>query len=467
MSDGTTEARAQRATKADYNVAALDLNVTRDLGAFLARFRFEDLPERAVHEARRGLIDWVGCALAGSRHPTIDKLLKVLTALGSPSQATVLGRRLKLGLLEAPLANGQMGHMLDYDDTHMGGVVLHTSGPILSALLALLERGGYGGRDLICAYAAGFEAGVRTGQSAPGHHAGGWHLTGTLGSIAAGAAAARLIGLDAQRMTYALGIAATQAAGMQQNRGTMCKSFHAGKAGANGVLAALLAEQGFDSSEEIIEGKRGFCRIYSDTAAPERVLEGLGQRWEIARNGHKPYACGVVLHPALDAMVALGKRSRLLPDQIARVALQVHPLAVRLTGLADPSTGLQSKFSIYHASAAAYLDGAAGIAQFTDARAGAPDIIALRHKIEVTTDESLRNDEARATIIPAGGEPVTVHIAHASGTVDNPMSDDAIEAKFLANAAPVIGEERARQFVALAWRLDTVADARELVRLCA
>jgi 2-methylcitrate dehydratase PrpD len=370
-------------------------------------------------------------------------------------------------LTEAALANGQMGHVLDFDETHMGGVVLHASSPILAALFVLAERDAYDGRALIVAYAAGFEAGVRVGQSAPGHHDGGWHLTGTLGAIAAGAAGGRLLGLDARQMTHALGIAATQAAGMQQNRGTMCKSFHAGRAATNGLLAALLAQQGFDSSEEIIEGKRGFARIYSNVAKPELVLDQLGTRWEIARNGYKPYACGVVLHPILDAMVALGEQRALAPDAIARIEARVHPIAVRITGLGDPKTGLQSKFSIYHAGAVAYLDRDAGIAQFSDARAASPDVVALRDKIAVTTDENFRKDEAQATLVTAAGERVEVDIAHASGTVDNPMSDAAIENKFLANAAPAIGDDRARQIAATVQRLDTLSDIRELVTLCA
>ena len=223
------------------------------------------------------MLDWIGCALAGSGHRTITTLLGVLQETSGKPAATVLGRKLKLGLLDAPLANGQMGHVLDYDDTHMGGVVLHTSSPVLAALFALAERAPVSGEQFMLAYATGFEAGVRSGRTAPGHHKGGWHLTGTLGSIAAGVAGGKLLDLDAQRLTYAMGIAATQAGGMQQNRGTMCKSLHAGKAAANGVLAALLAERGFDSTQEIIEGKKGFARIYSDVAEPERLTEGLGR----------------------------------------------------------------------------------------------------------------------------------------------------------------------------------------------
>jgi 2-methylcitrate dehydratase PrpD len=461
----------QPAGKTDYGAAPLGTNITRDLAAFLAHFRYEDLPEAAVHEARRCVLDWLGCALAGILHPTLSKLVPVLESLSGKPQASVLGRRMRLGLLEAALANGQAGHVLDYDDTHMGGVVLHASSPILAALLALAERQGNDqacdGHALIGAIVAGFEAGVRVGQSAPNHHDGGWHLTGTLGSIAAGAACARLLGLDAKQTTHAIGIAAAQASGMQQHRGTMCKSFHAGKAASNGVLAALLAQQGFDSSEETIEGKRGFARIYSKVARPEVVLDQLGQRWEITRNGYKPYACGVVLHPILDAMVALGEQRALKPEEIAKVEARVNEMAVRITGLGDPSTGLQSKFSIYHAAAVAYLDGAAAIAQFTDKRAAAPDVLALRGKIEVVVDPGLAKDQAQATLIPISGDRIEARIAHASGTVDNPMSDGALENKFFANVTQIIGSERARQIAATVWKLDKLGDVRELIGLCA
>ena len=457
----------QLASKADYGAAPIGLNITRDLAAFIARFRYEDLPEEAVHESRRSVLDWLGGALPGSLHPTLGKLMSVLETLSGKPQATVLGRGMQLGLMEAALANGQAGHVLDYDDTHMGGVVLHASSPILAAVLALADRGGFDGRALICAHVAGFEGGVRVGQSAPNHHDGGWHLTGTLGSIAAGTACARLLGLDAKQMMYAIGIAAAQSGGMQQHRGTMCKSFHAGKAASNGVLAALLAQQGFDSSEETVEGKRGFARIYSKTATPEVVLDQIGKRWEITRNGHKPYACGVVLHPILDAMVELGEKRPLKPEEIAKVEVRAHEMAVRITGLGDPSTGLQSKFSIYHAAAVAYLDRAAAIAQFTNERAAAPDVLALRGKIEVVVDETFEKDEARAAIVPVSGARIEAHIPHASGQINNPMSDRAIENKFLANTVPVVGEERARQIAAMVWKLEALGDVRDLIRLCA
>lgn len=450
----------------DQNLKTDAETLTKTLCGHLAAAQFGDLSAAAKREARRGVLDWVGCALAGSGHKTITTLLAVLQEVSGKPQATVFGRGLKLGLLEAPLANGQMGHVLDYDDTHMGGVVLHTSSPVLAALFALAERAPVGGADFMLAYAIGFEAGVRTGRTAPGHHKGGWHLTGTLGTIAAGAACAKLLALDRQRMTYAMGIAATEAAGMQQNRGTMCKSFHAGKAASNGVLAALLAERGFDSTQEIVEGKRGFSRIYSDVAAPERLTEGFGDGWLIESNGHKPYACGVVLHPLIDAVVALRNRASIDPATVSEISLRVHPLVLSITGVVEPSTGLQSKFSTVHSAAVALIDGDAGVAQYSDAKAADAAVAALRRKVKAQADESLRKDEAYAAIV-AGGKRHEVHIAHASGTADKPMSDAAIETKFIANAAPVIGRERAERARDFVQALETQPDMRALIALLA
>ena len=450
----------------DQNLSPEAVTLTKTLCGRLAAAQFGDLSPAAAQQARRGVLDWIGCALAGSRHKTISTLIDVLQEVSGRPQATVLGRKLKLGLRDAPLANGQMGHVLDFDDTHMGGVVLHASSPVLAALFALAERSPVSGADLMLAYAVGFEAGVRTGWSAPGHHKGGWHLTGTLGTIAAGVAGGKLIGLDRQRLTYAMGIAATQAAGMQQNRGTMCKSFHAGKAAANGVLAALLAERGFDSTQEIVEGKKGFSRIYSDVAAPEQLNARLDQGWLIETNGHKPYACGVVLHPLIDAVIAIRNRDHIDPATVSEISLKVHPFVLSITDVVDPATGLQSKFSTLHSAAVALVDGAAGIAQYSDARARDPLVAALRGKVKAQADETLGKDEAYAVIV-ADDRRHEVHIAHAVGTAENPMSDAAIEAKFLANATPAIGPERAARARDLVWSLDKLPDMRELIGLLA
>jgi 2-methylcitrate dehydratase PrpD len=444
---------------------SLRSDVSRAFSEFAAGVRFSDLPEGVRHECKRGVLDWFGCALAGSGHRSITTLLAGLTAAGSLERVPVIGRGLRLGLMEAAIANGQMGHVLDFDDTHMDGVVLHTSSPTMAALLSLAATGRRSGAELMAAYAVAFEAGVRVGKSAPAHHDGGWHLTGTLGTIAAGVAAGRFLGLDAAQVNHALGIAATQAAGMQQNRGTMCKSLHAGKAAANGLLAALLAREGFDSSEEIIEGRRGFCRIFSATGAPEALTADLGRRWELLSNGYKPYACGVVLHPLIDGVIALRRRG-IDPAAVERIEVTVHPHAIRITGIVDPQTGLQSKFSVSHSAAVALLDGAAGLAQYTDARATAPDVVSMRARVQAMPAEVFRKDEAHVVIAAGDGSRHEVHVEHATGTRDNPIPDAELEAKFTANAAPVVGEERAARLGAAIWSLDRLADANALLDLC-
>ncbi|WP_075215808.1 MmgE/PrpD family protein [Mongoliimonas terrestris] len=448
-----------------YGAASLGSGHTRDLAAFLADVRFDRLPNDVVAAARRGVLDWMGCALAGSDHPAAEILVRTLKRMsGSAGTATVLGRGVRLAPLDAALANGQMGHVLDFDDTHMGGVVLHASSAILPALFALAEERPLSGPDLIAAYAVGFEASVRAGQAAPDHHAGGWHLTGTLGSIGAGAAAGRALGLDARRMGHALAIAATQAGGMQQNRGTMSKSFHAGKAAANGLLAALLAAEGYDGSDEILEGRRGFCRIYSARTDADALLRDLGARWEITRNGHKPYACGVVLHPAIDAMIAAAAQAG-PADGVASIVLTVNPAAVTITGVANPESGLKAKFSITHTAAVAFVDRAAGIAQFTNARAADPVIRDLAGRIAVRTDDALARDQAQVVVTLHDGRTVSHAVAHASGTVGNPMSDAAIAAKFHGNADRIIGTERADKIAGAAAMLEHLDDVGLLVRL--
>lgn len=452
--------------KHEYGAAPLNLDLTYRLCDFIAGFRYDDLPDGVVHEARRGILDWLGCALAGSRHDTISTLLDVLGTVSGGQQSTVIARGMKLGVIEAAMANGQMGHLLDFDDTHMGGVILHASSPILAALFALSEIRPVSGRDFIAAYVAGFEAGVRVGQSAPSHHDGGWHLTGTLGTIAAGVACARLLGLSARQTTHAAGIAATQSAGMQQNRGTMCKSFHAGRAASNGVLAALLAEKGFDSSIEIFEGKRGFSRIYSTTTDLDKLTAKLGEDWMITGNGYKPHACGVVQHPMIDAMIALARNHDIAPESINSVHLKLHPGVIRITGVENPENGLKSKFSLTHSAAVGYLDRTAGVRQYSNERASSPDVISLRNKITAEGDDSLRKDEARATIKTTDGKRFEHHIPHAAGTVDNPMSDSEMKAKFTGNAETVLSAEDSASLMRMVWqfdRLDSVASLLKLV----
>jgi len=442
-----------------------DPTYTEDFAKCMAELNYAQLSASTLHAAKRGLLDWLGCALAGSMHSTPAIVLHALRENGSAELSQVLGSEVKLSYTDACLVNAQMGHILDFDDTHMGGVVLHASSPILSALMSESQRQKTSAQAFLLAYVCGFEAGVRVGQSSPEHHAGGWHLTGTLGTIAAGVAVGKLIGLDPQQMTFAMGIAATQASGMQQNRGTMCKSFHAGRAASNGLLAARLALRGFNSSPEIVEGKRGFSRIYSHRSEPQKMVENLGGSWEIERNGFKPYACGVVLHPAIDAMIALHRLGVCTIEEIDSIDVSVHPLVVSITGTQAPTSGLHSKFSIYHSVAIALVDGQAGLDQYADSRVLDPVVERLRQKIKVHEDVSLARDQARACISFKGRQE-EVFIEHAKGTIAHPLSDQDLEDKFMANANQVLGEQKSKAIVSKIWMLEQIDDMAQLWQMC-
>ena len=464
---GGAASRAGQAQEASaYGAALTGQGITSTLARFLSGIRYEDLSPEALHQARRAVLDWVGCALAGSTHPTVGLLLATFDELGSVPMATVLGHGgRKLSLLDAAVANGQMGHILDFDDTHLGGVILHTSTATLPALFALGERNHSSGRDVMVALAAAFEAGIRVGHGATSHHLGGWHLTGTLGTVAAAAGSARLLRLDAQQTTCALGIACTQASGMQQNRGSDCKSLHAGKSAYHGVLASTLASKGFNSSPEILEGSLGFTKIFSATQQNRVIVDGLGRTWMIAGNGYKPYACGVVLHPLIDAMIGVSRKAGQPAADVARVEVLVHPDVIRITGVDTPNSGLMSKFSANHAAAVAYIDRAAGVVQFTNERSADAAVQALRTLVVVTPDPSFRLDQSAAIVRTKTGSTYDVQVAHATGTVDNPMSDQALREKFLGNATPVIGVDRARRVIGMTEKLETVSDIGDLVRV--
>ena len=438
---------------------------TEDFATFIANVQFEEIPPLVIHAAKRGVLDWLGCALIGSRNATPDILIDTLREESSEAAAIVLGKKTSLTYMDAAMVNGQMGHLLDFDDTHMGGVVLHASSPTLAALFSESQRQAVTGAEFLLAYICGFEAAVRVGQSSPAHHAGGWHLTGTLGNFSAAVAVAKLLGLNSSQITHAMGIAGTQASGMQQNRGTMCKSFHAGKAAANGILSARLAMKGFNSSLEIVEGKRGFSRIYSSTSSPEKMTSELGKHWEISRNGFKPYACGVVLHPAIDALIALRQIKKWNYESIQSIEVKVNPLVVSITGNQKPSSGLHSKFSIYHSIVVAFMDGKAGIEQYSDQRVLDSMADQLKEKIIIIPDESLQRDQATAKITTQT-DIEEIFIEHAKGTIDHPMSDQDLIEKFLANAEPVIGLESAQHVQKMIWNMEHEQDIARLLLLC-
>jgi 2-methylcitrate dehydratase PrpD len=440
------------------------MEVTRTLARFVVEHRYADIPETVRHEAARSFLNWVGCAVGASRHETVERALAALAEFSGPPEATVLGRGDRLDIMHAALMNGIASHTFDFDDTHLK-TVIHPSGPVASAILALAGRQPVKGEDFLHAFILGVEVECRIGNAVyPAHYDIGWHITGTAGVFGAAAAAGRLLGLSEQQMVWALGIAATQSSGLREMFGTMCKPFHPGNAAKNGLFAALLAQQNFTSSDQAIEAKRGFANVLSTQFKPAEITERLGETWEIALNTYKPFACGIVIHPAIDGCIQLRNEHRLKAEEIESIALKTHPLVLELTGKKTPQAGLESKFSVYHSAAVAIIHGAAGEAQYSDACVRDPKVIALRDRVSAVADPAVHEDQVRIAIRMKDGRTIEKFVEHAIGSRDKPMSDAALEAKFRSFADGILSAAETDQLMRLCWDIGKVKDAAEIAR---
>lgn len=449
--------------KADTNAPP----VTRTLAQFVAAHPSRGWDDAVEREAHRTIQNWLGCAIGAARHPTLDAALAAILELQPPPQATVLGRSDRVDISQAALLNGISSHTFDFDDTHLR-TIIHPAGPVVSAALALAEHLDLPGRALVDATVLGIDVSCRVGNMIyPEHYDRGWHITGSTGMLGAAAACARLLGLDADRTTMALGIAASQPVGVREQFGTMTKPFHPGGAARNGLVAALMAKHGYTASTRALEAPRGLAQTYSTKCDWSEITGDLGTRFEISTNTYKPFACGIVIHPSIDGCVRLRDAHDLRPDAIEAIALRVHPLVLELTGKKTPKNGLEGKFSVYHAAAAGIIFGQAGEAEFGDDVVRRPDVIALRDRVTASADTAIHEAAAEVTITMNDGRVLVERVEQAIGSKERPMSDDDLARKFHGLVDPVLGRARAGELIAACRALGSAGTAREVTRLSA
>ena len=436
--------------------------VTRTLAKFVATHPSRGWSDAVDHEAHRTFLNWVGCAVGAARHEAAQAALDAAAMLQPAAQAAVLGRAERIDMASAALVNGISSHTFDFDDTHLK-TIIHPAGPVASALLALAEVTGASGRQLIDALVLGIDVSCRLGNVMyPDHYDRGWHITGSTGQMGAAAGCARLLGLDEGRTAMALGIAASQPVGMREQFGTMTKPFHPGAAARAGLLAALLAKHGFTSSPKSIEAPRGYVQVVSTKCDWREATEELGSRFEISFNTYKPFACGIVIHPTIDAAVQLRARG-VRAEDVERIELKVHSLVLELTGKKEPKDGLEGKFSVYHGFAAGLAFGRAGEGEYDDAVVTREDMVALRRKVVATVDDSIDEAAADVTAVMRDGRRERVFVEHAIGSLERPMTDADLEAKFRSLAEPVIGAGRASNLIAACWAVGGAGSVAEVI----
>jgi 2-methylcitrate dehydratase PrpD len=437
---------------------------TAALVSAVRTLRYDGIPDDARLVAAQCLLDFCGCAVAGAHDPLVDILVGEVASREHATEASLVGRKERATAVTAALVNGAAGHALDYDDTHTT-MMGHPSVPVIPTALALAEATGAGGRRLVEAIVAGFELECRLGGLlGAGHYLAGFHATATVGTFGAAAAAAHLLGLDADQWLCALGLAGTQAAGLKASFGTMAKPLHAGRAAATGLQAALLARRGFTAATAVVECPQGFAATHAAGPASDVWLEQSRGRFFICDTLFKHHAACYLTHAAIEATTALRQRHQLVPDAVREIEVHVAPTVLGTCNISEPNTGLELKFSLRATTALALTgEDTAAPETYSDAKAADPRLIAVRNRVRVVEDSELVPTRARVVVHANGGR--------FEGEADTGVPSRDLEAqqillerKFRALASPALGASRTEEaIVAVA----SVADAPNAAALLA
>ena len=411
------------------------------LAEFAANLKFSDIPEAVVRRTEDLLLDWFGSALAGKVGRPVQVIEAIAREMGpQEGRAEVLISRRMTSPLFAALVNGASSHYAEQDDVHNGSV-FHPAAVVFPAALAIAQDRGCSGADLITASVAGYEAGIRIGEFLGRSHYRTFHTTGTAGTVAAAVAAARLMGLNAQQMQHAIGSAGTQAAGLWEflRDAADSKQLHTGKAAADGLLAALLAEKGFTGARQVLEGPQGMGAGMSRDADPARLTDRLGQRWATIETSFKFHASCRHTHPAADALQQAMRTHGLKASDITEVITHVHQGAIDVLGrVIAPETVHQAKFSMGTVLGIIALHDKAGVSEFERLYLD-PAVADFRVRVKMVLDEEVDGAYperwiGKVTIHTRDGRVVHGRVDEPKGDPGNTLSRPELEQKALALA---------------------------------
>ena len=446
---------------------------TRELVSFLSALRFDDLPDEVVERTKELFLDWVASALAGKNARPVHIFEQFAETMGpAEGPSEILPSRRRISPLFAALVNGAASHVVEQDDLHNASV-FHPATVVFPAALAAAQHTGASGRDLITASVAGYETGVRVGSYLGRSHYKVFHTPGTAGTLAAAAAVSHLLGAVDEVMLHALRSAGTQAAGLWEflRDAADSKQLHTAKAASDGLLAAYVARDGFTGATRILEGEQGMAAGMSSDAEPERLVEGLGERWAVPETSFKFHASCRHTHPAADALLAGMKEHELAADQVSGVRARVHGAAIDVLGpVSDPRTIHQSKFSMGFVLALIAARGSAGIDDFTEEALEDPELRGFSERVEMVFDPEVDAAYPRrwiglVEIETAGGDRITSRVDVPKGDPGNTLSREELEEKARRLAAFQGGasEEEMDRVIGRVWDLDREPGVRDLL----
>jgi 2-methylcitrate dehydratase PrpD len=443
------------------------VTLTQQLAQFVERTCWDDIPTAVRHEAKRSLVNYFAVAFAGCADPSIEQAVNVYRRFRAGYDARLIGRAERTDVLNAAALNAMTANVHDFDDTHLP-TIIHPTAPVAAPLFALGESATIGtatsakmsGQALLLAFVLGVEIECRIGNAAsPSHYQRGWHITSTCGVFGAAAAAAKVLNLDANRTAHAFGHASAQAGGLVETLGTMAKSVSVGNAARNGMLSALLAGEGLRGPAQPIEGERGFLRVCADKPDFNALTAGLGSDWALQANTYKPYPCGVVLNPVIEACLELARDKHWSLADIERVELLGHPLLRERTDRLGIRSGREAQVSAQHSVAVVLSTGRAGLAEFSDESAADPDVRAFAGRVAFVDDSRFPVEAARVTVLLRSGESVSRTVSAARGSLAVPLSDADLDTKLKELAAYGAPHVDAQRLLDTLWTLDTSADA--------
>jgi 2-methylcitrate dehydratase PrpD len=442
--------------------------VTSEIAQRASVLGFNDLPDDLIERTKQCLLDWFAVTLAGAQDELTDILIQETLEDGGRGPASLVGRSEKVTPSAATLINGAASHALDYDDVNfaMGG---HPTVTVVPALLSLGEQRRASGRLFIESFVAGYETSGRVGNLVgPSHYTKGFHVTGTVGSFSAAAAAGRMLGLDARQLAVAFGIAATQAAGLKSNFGTMCKPLHAGTASEHGLRAAKLAAKGFTARSDVLECDQGFASSQSDDLNVDKALGEPPQGWHLRNNLFKYHAACYLTHAPIECAKEIRLKSNFPPERVKKILLRLDQGADRVCNIPHPTTGLEAKFSLRQTVAMA-LTGVdtANLDSYNEAITQEPRIKALRDKMTIEFQPGWAKSVSEMAIQLDDG--TLVEATHDSGIPwpDLGKQRGALETKFESLAVPVLGAAGARRLHDAIERIDSMTDVGDLARAAA
>jgi 2-methylcitrate dehydratase PrpD len=453
------------------------LPISEVLADFIVNANFGNIPRDAIEVSKIAIMDTIGVNLCASCTEPVSSLLeKFVEGVGGRPDASIIGKSLRCAPPYAAMVNGTLAHYLDYDDIsfQMRG---HPSVAILPAILALGEKHGCSGKEILESYVAGLEVMAKIGSAiALDHSEKGWHTTGTLGTIGATAASAKILKLDREKTQMALGIGASKATGLRQNFGTFCKPLHAGSAAKNGVEAAMLAELGFTSSRNIWEGKYGFLDTFTNGSDYDlqEILKRLGDPYSVISPGIvlKKYSSCSSTHVAIEAMLKLISTSNIIPERVKSINCDVNYRVLQDLIHHDPKTGVEGRFSMEFCLAAALIERRVDLDQFEDKKINDPQIRNIMKKVRMNVPPELQSRDkvdAGYTIVTVelmDGQKYSIRLENTSikGFPSNPLTREELLGKYKKCAdRSALKDEQVKRSIEVIGHLERVTNIGELM----